>query len=241
MTDRIIDWPADLVNVQSRGFRLVSRNLQSSALITGEVTPSGPVVQRWIARLSYPAKREADWRRISGLLAGLRGTQGFLRIGDPMRRMPYHDRTVARTTEAWDDSTSFDDDTGWVSGPLPQFVAAAAAAARSARSILLSGLPASTAGVLGYGDLFEIRPSGVPAAHGHLYEVTGTANSDSSGESRVYFEPGLRTGVAAGDMVVLTEPRSVFRLADEDQGEMEVDNALFGRIGLSLIEVLPRS
>lgn len=241
MTDPILDWPEDLSEVVTRSFRLVSRNLSSTALITGEILPAGPTDQRFLVELESPARGEAGWRKASGLIASLRGTGGLVRAFDPARRAPYYNKIVTQTTETWDDSTSFDDGAGWVSGPLPAFVAVAEPAARSARSVVMGAFPASTSAVLRPGDLFEVRPSGVPAAHAHLYEVVRQANSDASGESRVYFEPGLRTGVAAGDMVVLTDPRSVFRLAGDDQGNISVGNTFIGSFGLSLIEVLPRS
>lgn len=241
MTVEILDWPANLSSVTARTFRLTSRNLQSTSLLTREVTPAGPTVQRFVAALSFPPRDQAEWRQADGLLTSLRGMSGLLRLGDPAKKEPLFNSTVTETAETWDDLTTWDDGAGWSSGKLPAFVAAKDAASRGERSVVLQSLPVSTIAVLRPGDLFEIRTNGIPAEHGHLYLVTRQANTDTNGETRVTFEPGLRTGVAPGDMVVLTEPKTVFRLIDDEQGEIEVDNTFIGQMGLSLIEVLPRS
>ena len=239
MTVEILDWPENLSSVTARSFRLVSRSLQSTSLLSSEVRTAGPTAQRFVAALSFPPRNQVEWRQADGLLTSLRGMSGFLRLGDPAKSEPLFNSLVAETTETWDDATTWDDGAGWASGKLPAFVAAKAAASRGERSMVLQSLPVSTTAVLRPGDLFEVRPNGVPAQHGHMYLVTRQANTDANGETRVTFEPGLRTGVAPGDMIVLTEPKSVFRLIDDEQGEIEVDNTYIGHMGLSLVEVLP--
>ncbi len=241
MTIDILEWPENLQGVQSRNFQLVATNIRSRALLTKDVTPAGPTDQRFVTSLSFPARDEEGWREADGLIASLRGSSGKMRLGDPFRCHPYFNHKVMQTTEQWDDSATWDDGTGWASGFLPEFVAVKTAAVRGDRSLVVQGLPASTSPVLYVGDHFEIQPNGIPADHAHLYIVTRRAASDANGDSRVYFEPGLRTGIAPGDKVVLTNPKTVFNLADDEQGAMEVDNQLYGRMGLSLVEVLPRS
>jgi hypothetical protein len=241
MTDRVLDWPDDLAKLQTRVFHLISQNLRSAALLTGELLTAGPTSQRWVAELEFPPRAAAEWRRVDGLLAQLRGTSGFVRMGDYARQGPAYNETVAKTTEPWSDATTWDDGSGWQSGPLPASVAAFENAARGARSILTGGFPVSITKALAPGDLFEIRPSGNPATFGHLYIITGYANTDANGQTRIEFEPGLRTGVAVGDQVVLDDPKTVFRLQGDDQGGTSVDSMLIGRLGISLVEVLPRS
>jgi len=240
------------LEVRERSFRLRPHNLTSRGLFSQAISPYGPVDQRWVAELTYPPQEEADWRYWDGFLAGRDGMTGKLRAYDPARRQPRYNSVVTTTTENWDDATTWDDGTGWESGTLPPYVSAGEAAQRGETDLLLqfpgpsndsppvSGYESLSA-VLRSGDLFEIRPNGVPADYGHLYVVTGTGNTDASGQTRVTFRPGLRAGVATGDMVVLTDPMTVFRLASDDVGDMTVDTAQHAALGLSLIEVLPES
>lgn len=93
--------------------------------------------------------------------------------------------------------------------------------------------------ILNMGDLFEARPGGIAAEHGHLYEVNREADTNSTGKTRLYFEPGLRKKIAAGDMIVLRYPTSVFRLASDQEGLISRGLANLGDMGLSLTEVLP--
>lgn len=232
--------------VTERSFRLKPLSITSSGLFRQAPSPYGPVEQRWIAELTYPPLDEADWRYWDGFIANLGGMTGRFRAHDPARRQPRYNATVKTTTENWDDNQPWDDGAGWESGKLPPYVAVAEAASRGETDLLLE-FPdaghASLSAVLRSGDLFEVRPNGVPVDHGHLYVVTGTANTDANGQTRVYFRPGLRASVADGDMVVLSDPTTVFQLSSDAVGDMVVTGSSGDRatLGLSLIEVLPEA
>lgn len=234
-----LDIAATKLRVEARSFQLMALNLSSASLFSGELVSHGPLVQRWQAKLSFPTQKEADWREWDAIIADLGGTAGTLRAFDPARRQPYFNRIATPTVETWDDATTFSDSTAWESGLLPPSCAVDQAAYRGATDLVLRGLPASLAAALRGGDLFELRPNGLPAVHGHLYLITRTANTDATGRTRVVFRPPLRAGVADGDMVVLRDPRSVFRLGSDDQGEIQVTGRHLGRFGLTLIETLP--
>jgi len=227
--------------VESQSFDLKSISLSSTGALSGQPLNAGPVAQRWIASVTSAEQDQTEWRPFRGLIASLRGRVGLTRCFDPACRRPLFDVLAAKTQTQWSDATDWSDGTGWSSGCLPPNVAIDAAAARGARSVVMREFPASTEKVLRHGDLFEIRPGGVSAEHGHLYIVTGVANSDASGKTRVAFEPGLRTGVAAGDTVSLREPSTVFSLATDEAGDVNVRAPNIGRFGLPLIEVLPRN
>ena len=238
----VIGLPRDLVRVRERSFRLAASNLVSRGLMGGHILTYGPVSQRWVAALEFAPMRRARWQDFDGLIAGLGGQAGLVRVGDPYRRRPFHDTAATITGASWDDGTGWDDGASWSEGTLPPTVAVGAAAARGATAIQLA-FPAgfeSVAAVLRRGDLIEIRPGGIPSPHGHLYIATGTTGTDAAGGAGVAISPPLRAGIAAGDTVALRDPTSVFRLASDDGGEISVDSALIGRLGLSLIEVLPR-
>jgi hypothetical protein len=251
-TVNVETWPSD-AGVAQRSFQLKSYNLRSIGYLSREVRSSGPVAQRFEVKLTLPpmgviareaegnASAKASWRKVDGFLARLRGTSGFVRLRDHARPAPYYNIVNIQGVANWDDDATWDDGAQWVGGHLPPYVVIDALARRGDNSVVMRGLPTSTEAALNPGDLFEIRPNGVPAEHGMLHLVTRQANSNSDGKSRVYFEPGIRLGVRSGDMVVLRQPTSVFSLASDEDGMIDVDQALNGTLGLTLIEVLPRS
>jgi hypothetical protein len=240
----IKEWPAKWrATIQSQFF-LAPSNLSSSSPYTGQTTPYGPQVQVWTAKLTFPTMRAGDnrmpWRQVQGFITGLRGITGRIRMIDYNRMKPFYDAYIAKpTVERWSDNTLFSDGSGWSSGNLPPFITVDEAAEEGADSIVVSGLPASLTAALDMGDLFEVRPDGIPAVHGHLYEVTGRANTNSDGKTRIYFQAGLRKAVKAGDMIVLRYPTSVFQLASDQEGVIQRGLANLGDMGLSLTEVLP--
>jgi hypothetical protein len=240
----ILVWPHDSIP-EMRSFRLKPFNIASVAAQTQELIPGGLLLQRWEARLTLTQVEEEQWRDLSGLASDLAGTGGLIRLWDHARAEPYFNRVATTTSETWDGGPTFEDGAGFESGLLSPYLTLVNGASRGANYLVMAGFPASTEGVLRRGDLFEIRPNGIPADHGHLYEVTRTARSNADGQAGVYFKGGLRKGVHAGDMAVVGggpwKPSSVFRLASDDEGNIEVQGPMIGSLGLSFIEVLPHA
>jgi hypothetical protein len=235
-------WPFD-PPPKVRSFRLRPYNIQALASQTQELIPGGLMVQRFEAKLTFPPMVDEQWRDHSGLLAEIAGIGGRVRLWDNLRKEPYYNKLVEGTVANWDDGSTWDDGTGWLGGKLPPFVTVAETARRGATNILLKGFPPSLEGVLRRGDLWEAQPNGEQSDFAHLYEVTRRANSNSEGLTRVYFRAGLRAGLRTGDKVVIggagVYPSSIFRLASDDEGDIEVDEAHHGQFGVSFIEVLP--
>jgi len=238
----IESWPFDSLP-EMRSFRLRAFNISALASQTQELIPGGLIVQRFEAKLTMPDMEEERWRDHDGLFAALRGTGGKIRLWDHARTEPYYNQTVTPTTALWDAGASWSGGAAWAAGKLPPIVAVGETASRGTNNILLKGFPPSLSGVLRRGDLMEFWPNGIPAEHGHLYPVTRRANSNASGQCRVYFEPGLRKGLRAGDACVIggggLKPSSVFRLASDDEGLIDVRGAMIGSFGVSFTEVLP--
>lgn len=232
MTQQIYQWPAEHRGATGGTFRLSSMNLISQHLFSAAISPYGPVDQRWVTEINLPPKDAADWRQLSALISRLRGTSGLLRLGDPFRRRPGYDGGVVETVTGF----VFTDGTGFVDGYLPPFIAIDEAAQAGADSYVVRGLPISTARVMRMGDLIEVRPNGIPAAHGHLYEVVNDAPTNAAGKTRLQIEPPLRKAIVPGDMVVIRDATSVFRLAKDDEGIVMRDAAFLGRLSLSLVE-----
>lgn len=229
--------------IQSQ-FYLSQSAIDNPSPWTGERTPYGPFVQIHIADITpppalSPAKAkdgQPTWRDWQGFMTRMRGTSGLLRIVDYYRMRPRYDILQGNTLANWSGGAHWADDSQWVSGALPPFVVFDENASADADSIIMRGLPADTDEVLTPGDLFECRPNGVPTGYGNLYEVVHCARSNADGKARVYFQPGLRQGFKAGDMIVLRYPTSVFRLADKSQGLVTRSMGNIGNLGFKLIE-----
>lgn len=240
----IWDWPKCWRATTQSQFYLAPSNLSSRSPYTGQLTPYGPQVQAWTARLTFPTmKADSDrmsWREVQAFVTRLRGIKGMLRIVDYHRMKPAYDQyEVNPSEENWSDGTTFSDGHGWVDGYLPPAIEVDEAAEEGATSIVVWGLPASLTKPLRMGDLFEVRPNGIPAVHSHLYECVANVDTDVNGKTRLYFEPGLRKGVAAGDMIVLRYPTGVFRLASDQEGIISRGLVNRAEMGFSLSEVLP--
>jgi len=244
MQPTIYEWPRCWRGTAESQFYLAPSNLQSVSPYTGQATPYGPQTQIWTAKLTFPTMSPRDhrgmpWRQVQGFITRLRGIGGMLRIVDYHRQRSAYDQNRAGAEESWSDNQPFSDGRGWSVGYLPPSIVADEPAREADTSVVVRGLPASLHQALDMGDLFEVRPGGIAVPHGHLYEVSFRADTGASGKTRLYFEPGLRKGVAAGDMIVLREPTSVFRLATDQEGIVQRGLASFGEMGMSLTEVLP--
>lgn len=242
---RIFEWPYEHRGIVNGRFQLVSTNLTSTAIFSGEVSPYGPVVQRFYVDLTLPQKRGPDHRFLQGIITRLRGQGNRIRIPDYFRLRTGFDETIfqaqkkSNTLQAWSDTKLWTDGTGWSDGYLPPFVTTDIAAVQGDVSLVLRGLPVSTAQVLRVGDLIEHRPNGIPSTAGRLYEVIDDCRTNTNGKTRVYIEPALRAAVAAGDMIVLKYPSTVFRLIDDKQGTMNrIAPGNLGGMGASFMEVL---
>lgn len=229
-------WPDDIYS-STTSFQLVAFNLFATATFDNELIPGGTIDQRFMAKLTFPPKDQLTWRQASGVISRLRGLYGRIRMYDPMRRVPAYNLRVMSTQQGFSDNTNWTDETGWLEGFLPPLVSVAEAGVRGDRSLVLQGYPASKSDVHAPGDLFEVRPNGVYASHGHCYEIVRWSSSDANGKTRIYFEGGLRANVAVGDQVVLRDPTSVFRLASDQEGEITRGVEGIGQFGLSLIEI----
>jgi hypothetical protein len=231
--------------VQSQ-FYLSSDCIDSRSPWTQEGTPFEPFVQVHIADITPPtalgASRttadEVSWRDWQGFMTRMRGTSGLLRIVDYFRMRPIYDLRNKPSRSAWSDASLWSDGAEWAGGQLPPFVTFAEAARVDADSIVLNfGADfANKELLINPSDLMEGRPNGVPTPYGNLYEAVHQARTNSTGKARIYLQPGLRQGFAAGDMMVLRYATGVFRLADKTQGIVTRTTGNIGTLGFKLIE-----
>lgn len=236
--------PANQSGVTESRFHLSSDSIDNASPWTGERARSVPFLKVWLADLTFPPAPDADaatalrasWRERQGFITRLQGTSGLLRCYDSFRRRPAYDLTHDPSLSNWSDVSTWDDGSQWSFGPLPPFLIVDEAASFEAKSIVLRGLPVSTENVLAPADLMEGRPNGVPTPYGNLYEIVHTGRSNADGKARIYFEPGLRQGYAAGDPFYIRDATCVFRLADKGQGVVTRSLGGIGRSGMSLIE-----
>jgi hypothetical protein len=183
---------------------------------------------------------ENVWPDISAFFSQLGGQAGLLRIGDPSRSECRYNRERRReASQQWfSDGTKFTDGTGWLDGMMPTAGHLTAPAERGDTFVLIGGLLQSTLGALRSGDLIEFRPNGIADGVPRLHEIVRQANTDADGKTGIQFRPALRAGLAAGDMVVLEYPTSVFHLIDDGQGEIEITPPLLANFGFSLVEAI---
>lgn len=233
------EWPRLHRGLIESQFYIQVGNLASVSPYTGQQMVYGPNYQRFVAKVVLPAKKGPGWRELSGIITRLRGQVELVRMVDYYRMSPGYDVAVDGSTATWSDSSYWDDGTGWEAGFMPPYVEVDEPAERESRSLVLRGFPASINSVMRLGDLGEVRPGGLKADHGHLYEMTSNVNSDVNGKTRVYFEPGLRADVLEGDQFVIRAPTSVFTLSSDSEGVIQRSLGNLGSVGLSFVEKLP--
>jgi hypothetical protein len=178
------------------------------------------------------------WPQMDAFFSRLGGQAGLIRMGDPSRTQPRYNRLLVPPFSTFTDGSAFTDGSGFASSLLPPTCFLASAANRGDNSVVIGGLPVSTANVLSRGDLFEVRPNGIPSATPNLYQIVVDGPTDSTGAAGVEIRPALRQGLSAGDMVVLDHPTSVFHLIDDNQAEMQITAPVLANFGFSLIEAI---
>lgn len=234
----IYEFPREWYSFLKLSFHLRSNSQVSPRPWAGGNSVYGPHVQVWMPKLTVAQIVGDGWQERSAFFSRLGGQAGLIRISDPSRVAPQYNTAISPSQQSWSDGTTFSDGSQFSSGLLPPSGYIVTAAARGENAVQIGGLPASTARVLRRGDLFEIRPNGIATAVPHLYEVMVDGATDSSGRAGVEIRPRLRADIAAGDMVVLSYPTSVFHLIDDSQGEIELDAPNFANHGFSLIEAI---
>lgn len=234
---RLMEWPQAWYQFASGSFTLTSKNLLSQNPFTQRLSVSGPTSQFFQVKVQISDRDESVWMGMEGFFAEAGGSAGIIRISDFSRLTPQFNRDVSGRSP-WSDGTFWADGTGWQNGRLPAFITVAEAAPKGATSVVVTGLPLSTARVLRRGDDVEFRRNGIPDETPSLHRIIRDAPTDALGRTRIEFRPGLRKAVALGDMVVLDYPMGNFRLTDDSQAVVERTPPNFGDLGFQLIEAL---
>lgn len=239
-TPEVYDFPIDWYGkITSQKFNLRSMNQVAATSWNGAgAAIAGPHTQVWLCDMVIMPLRDPALQDLDAFFSRLRGRAGVVRLGNGARLAPWNDRNLTPTTSTWSDGSTFTDGSGFSSGFLPPEVYLVNAAAKGARYITLGGFPASFTAALRRGDLLQIKPNGIPGSVPHLYKAMYGGDSNSAGQIGLAIEPGLRAGVAAGDVVGLRNATTLFRLLDDTQFEVEITGAGMGNCGGSLIEAL---
>lgn len=264
----VYEYPIEWYSFTSLRFQLRSMSQVSSRPWAGGNSIYGPHAQIWMPKFTAGVENLDNWPAMDAFFSRLGGQAGLIRIGDASRLQPQYNIAQTAASEAWagattttlqsdtgvdilsdtgvpmltedgsGDGTLFTDGTGFVSGLLPPTAFITTAVDRGENSIIIGGLPVSITSALRRGDLLELRPNGIPSLCPNLYQVMVDGSTNTAGETGVEIRPPLRQTMAAGDMVVLSYPTSVFHLVDDNQGEMEITPPLFANFGFSLIEAI---
>lgn len=239
MTDRpILSYRQEWYAFTTLTFPLRSFSQVSSRPWAGGNSVYGPHAQAWMPKFTAGITDESVWPDIAAFFADLGGQSGLMRIGDPSRVQCRYNRDRSPAQQMFSDGTGFTDGTGFIDGFMPPAGHLIQAAERGATFLKLGGLLPDTLGALNANDLIEIRPNGVADQIPRLHAIVRRGNTNADGETGVQITPPLRAGVAAGDMAVLEDARSVFHVADDMQGDMEISPPLFASFGFSLIEAI---
>lgn len=234
----IMEWPRGWYQFASGSFTLTSKNLLSQNPFTQRLSVAGPTSQFFQVKVQLGTQDEDVWMGMEGFFAEAGGSKGIIRLADFSRLTPQFNRELSSVRTGWTDGTFWSDGSGWQNGSLPTFITVAEAASKGATSVVVTGLPISTARVLRRGDDVEFRRNGIPDETPSLHRIIRDAPTDASGRTLIEFRPGLRKGVALGDMVVLDYPMGNFRLTDDNQAVVERTPPNFGDLGFQLIEAL---
>lgn len=246
-----------MLRAVSSSFTLGSLSGQAEPIFKAKASVFGdPFEQRFFCTFQSPAlgelesfssgrgseadRRRPSFREIEGRIAKLRGMNGRVRVFDPYNFRPYWNLPGISDVERsrWSDGSTWADGSQWVSGYLPPVIVIDETAAEGAESVVVRGLPTSLQRVLRIGDPFEGIPGNVRPEYGEYHKVVDDATSNASGKTRLYFQPGLRTKLNAGDQIRLNYPTTVMALVDDKQGEVQ-RGLVTGSFGVTLVEVLP--
>ncbi len=234
----IYEWPREWYRFTTQRFVLRARSQVSSRPWIGGNSVYGPHAQIWMPSMSGIVTEPFLWQNVSAFFSRLEGQAGLLRIGHSIRLRPQFNRQNIGSQQGWSDGSVFSDGSQFVSGKLPPTAFVLSAASRGDKYIVIGGLLADTPRALRRGDLLEFRPSGIADAVPRLHEVMIDNPTNAAGETGVEIRPALRSSLAAGDMVVLENPMSVFHLIDDSQGELETSLPSRGNFGFSLVEAI---
>lgn len=234
----IYTYPVDWYRFTQLSFQLRSSSQVSARPWAGGNSVYGPHVQLFMPKLTATTRNVDIWPEMDAFFSRLGGQAGLLRIGDPSRRTPQYNSALVASVANFSDGSNFSDGTGFISGLLPSTCFVGAAASRGDKYVVISGLPVSTSRAMRRGDLFEIRPNGIPSVCPNLYQVMIDGSTDTGGNVGVEIRPPLRMDLAEGDMVVLQDPTSVFHLIDDSQAEMTITVPVLADFGFSLVEAI---
>lgn len=138
------------------------------------------------ATISVPPMERNDAEEVIAFLLKLNGKRGTFLMGDPTGATP---RGIATGT------------------PLVNGAHAAAAT-----SLVTDGWTISQTGILKAGDYIQLGSG----SSSRLYKNLNDVNSDGSGNATLDIWPGLRSAAANNDPIVVSNCKSVWRLASND-------------------------
>src|ERR1700730_13813910 len=187
----IYDFPREWWHFTAVTVPLVSRRQIPPGPWAGGNSIYGPHAQIWMPKLTASIQDIDTCPLMDAFFSRLGGQAGLLRMGDPSRISPRYNRLLVPPFASWSDGSTFTDGSGFASSLLPPTCFLSSAANRGDTSVVIGGLPVSTANVLSRGDLFEVRPNGIPSKTPNLYQVMVDGPTNSSGQAGVEIRPPL--------------------------------------------------
>lgn len=189
--------------------------------------------QIWLLEATWNNMRLDLVHEIQAFLNQLEGSTNRIRFFDWWKRSP---SLLSEGNEPWDDSTFFDDNTGWQEGYT---ISLLQAALHGDRTIYVQGLPVSSQ-AFKKGDLIGIKhllPSGINECF--LYEVKYPVSGNSLGQAAIVIQPGLRGNAAIADPVITYCPTCPMRLMTDSDAVIQRSIKNGESFTLKFIEDIP--
>lgn len=187
MSVTVLDFPS--LNFASADFGLVSNTTSFTSPLSGTTQTLELPGAHWRGVLDYPPLNDADKRTLQVFLLKLRGAAGRFYFNDPI----------------W--KAAGGNDGAGTGTPLVN------GGSQIGTSLSVDGFAASVTGILKSGDYFSFDTT----LGRELKMLTADVDSDGSGNATLTFEPPIRNAPADNAAIEVSNPTTIFRLANDEQ------------------------
>ena len=226
-----LTWPYDTLKPGGMAVNITARTLTGAASLDGssQITSGGPGIWR-VTLENIPVATTAQVLKARAIAAYAQGRLNTFLI--PLREWEGHllplpdgvDTTIYDPVPH-SDGSYFSDGTGYAIANVIETTATSAAIVGATSLTLTIG----EAGTISAGMHFSVGDT--------LYRVSRiTYASDTS--ATLYFFPGLRAAVAAGDIIDFDNPRVAVRLATDTELDLALTAPFRGAISPNFVEAL---
>lgn len=211
---------------QSTQLRLVGQTLGVVQALSGVETVVPAMGARWVANITLLLRNEAEHLAYAAFVAGMEGRLGATLVPCPSRFRPLDRDGKAQT---WCDVAGLQgaqtfEHFGFANDVIAQIVLAETAALRATR-IKVAAV-----------DSTGLRPGQYFTLGERLYQVQ--LSWVDGADTVVQFQPPLRAGASAGEVLDVASPHCLMRRADDADGGVELTFTKMQSVSLSFVEAV---